>query len=97
MVREAPCAQDASALTEADRKRITEAVTAAEARTAGEIVVVIETEPCEERDVAVALVIAGFLAIFAAAPLSLLDLRLGSVVIGQAAIFAALAALAAAP
>ncbi|MBB3973037.1 putative membrane protein [Hansschlegelia beijingensis] len=97
MVRETPCAQDESALTDADRKRITEAVMAAEARTAGEIVVVIETEPCEERDVAVALIIAGFLAILAAGPLSLLNLRLESIVIGQAAIFAALAALAAAP
>jgi len=96
MVKETPCAQQA-ALTAADRERITAAVRAAETRTAGEIVVVIETEPCEERDVTIALVIAGFLAILSAAPLSLLRLPLEHLVIGQAAVFAALAVLAVSP
>lgn len=82
------------AISDADRARIAEAVRAAEASTAAEIVVVIETRACEEADATVALVAAGFLAIFAAGPLSLLGPSLHVVVFAQAAIFAGLAALA---
>ena len=77
-----------------DRARIAEAVREAEAHTAAEIVVMIETSPCDETDATIALVAAGFLAIFSAGPLSLLDLSLHAVVLAQAAIFAGLAALA---
>lgn len=82
-------------LSENDRARIAEAVKSAEAHTAGEIVVVIETDPCEEADATVALVAAGFLAIASAGPLSLTGWSLHVVVLGQALIFAGLAALAA--
>lgn len=82
-------------LSDEDRRRIAEAVRAAEARTAAEIVVVIETSPCEEADATFALVAAGLLAIFAAGPLSLLDLSLHVLICAQAGLFAVLAALAA--
>lgn len=85
---------DAPVLSEQDRTRIAEAVAAAELRTAGEIVVVIETEPCEETEATRALVAAGFLAIASAGPLSLLGPSLHVIVIAQAVIFACLAALA---
>ena len=82
-------------LAQADRDRIAAAVKSAEAGASAEIVVVIETDPCEESDATVALVAAGFLAIFSAGALSLLDLSLHAVVIVQALIFACLAALGA--
>lgn len=82
-------------LSDEDRARITDAVRAAEAGTAAELVVVIETSACEETDATIALIGAGFLAIFAAGPLSLLGLSLHVMVMAQAAIFAGLAGLAA--
>lgn len=86
--------KDAPSLSRDDRARISEAVRAAESRTAAEIVVVIETDPCEEHDATVALVAAGFLAIASAGPLSLLSLSLHWIVLAQAIAFACLAALA---
>jgi putative membrane protein len=81
-------------LSEADRRRIADAVKAVELQTAAEIVVAIETDPCEEADATIALIASGFLAIASAGPLSLLGLSLHAIVLGQAAILAALAALA---
>ena len=81
-------------LTAADRARIAEAVRQAESRTAGEIVVVVETEPCETFDATVALIAAGFLAILSAGPLSYADLSLHWIVAAQCLAFAILAALA---
>lgn len=94
MVTPLSSTRNAAALSQADRNRIAEAVRAAEARTAAEIVVVIETDPCEEHDATVALVAAGFLAIASAGPLSLLPLSLHWIVLAQAIVFACLAALA---
>lgn len=95
-VHDAPAtAPSGPALSDAERRRIAEAVREAEARTAGEIVVVIETDPCEEADATIALVAAGFLAIASAGLLSLTGLSFHAVVLGQALIFAGLAALAA--
>lgn len=93
-LRERFAAPPAPLLSEQDRARIAEAVRAAEAGTAAEIVVVIETSPCEEADATVALVVAGFLAIFSAGPLSLLDPSIHVLALAQAAIFAGLAGLA---
>ncbi len=87
-------AANGTTLTAEDRARIAAAVAAAEARTSAEIVVVMETDPCEEGDATVALVAAGFLAIAVGGLLSWTGLRLEGVVIAQAALFAGLAALA---
>lgn len=76
-------------LSEDDRRRIADAVTAAE------IVVMLETEPCEERDATRALIAAGLLAIAAAAPLSLAGAGLETIVFAQVILFAGLALLAA--
>ncbi|MFD1703243.1 TPM domain-containing protein [Methylopila henanensis] len=81
-------------LSPSDRDRITAAVRAAEARTSAEIVVVVETASCEEADATIALIAAGGVAIAAAGPLDWLGLRLEAIVIGQALVFALLAALA---
>lgn len=85
----------AAVLSAEDRARVADAVKRAEAGTAAEIVVVIETDPCEEFDATVALVAAGFLAIASAGPLSLTGASLHVIVLLQAAFFAGLAALAA--
>jgi putative membrane protein len=82
-------------LSDADRSRIAEAVKAAEARTSAEIVVAVETDPCEEADATLALIGAGLLAIAAAVPLSVLGFNLEAIVIVQLAAFGVLAALAA--
>ncbi|WP_020179411.1 TPM domain-containing protein [Methylopila sp. M107] len=82
-------------LSEEDRARIAGAIGQAEAATAGEIVVVIETDPCEETDATIALVAAGFIAIFSAGPLFYTSLAPHWIVVIQAAVFAGLAALAA--
>ncbi|RXF70310.1 TPM domain-containing protein [Hansschlegelia zhihuaiae] len=81
-------------LSEADRRRIADAVKAVELRTAAEIVVAIETDPCEETDATIALVVSGFLAIASAGLFWLLGLSLHAIMLGQATVFAALAALA---
>lgn len=81
-------------LTPEDRLRIASAVRDAEARTAAEIVVVIETETCEETDATIALIAAGLIAIATAGPLSLLKPPLEAMLIAQAVLFGALAALA---
>lgn len=85
----------ATVLTPADRDRIAEAVRAAEARTAAEIVVVIETETCEETDATLALVAAGLIAIGLALPLAHLNLPILLLAALQAGLFLALAGLAA--
>lgn len=96
MVHDTPAmASSGPVLTEADRRRIAAAVKAAEAGTAAEIVVVIETDPCEETDATVALVAAGFAAIASGGALSLLGLSLSAIVLGQGLVFAGLAGLAA--
>lgn len=82
------------ALSQADRARIAEAVGKAESGTSAEIVVAIETQPCEETEATIALVAAGFLAIFLAWPLSMLGASLHLAILAQAALFACLAALA---
>jgi putative membrane protein len=87
--------QATPALSEADHIRITQAVKAAEAGTAGEIVVVVETESCEEREATLALVAAGLLAIASAVPLAWLGVGVVHVAIVQALVFAVLAGLAA--
>lgn len=81
-------------LAPSDRQRIADAVRAAERLTSAEIVVVIETESCEEADATIALIAAGVVAIAAAGPLSFAGLSVEGIVIGQAAVFAPLAALA---
>ncbi|GLK68776.1 membrane protein [Hansschlegelia plantiphila] len=81
------------ALTDADRARVAEAVRKAEANTAAEIVVMIETDPCDEVDATVALIAAALLAISTAAPMSLTGASLEVIVIVQIVAFAALAAL----
>jgi putative membrane protein len=82
-------------LTGLDRDRIAEAVRIAEARTAAEIVVAVETDPCEEIDATVALVAAGLISIAAAAPLGFLGLSETLAVAVQLILFALLATLAA--
>lgn len=81
-------------VSEHDRAAIAEAIREAEAVTAGEIVVVIETDPCEEVDATVALIAAGVIAIFSAGPLSLTGMALHWIVFAQVTVFACLAALA---
>lgn len=90
-----PSAVPCPTLSAADRERIAEAVATAEAGTAAEIVVAVETDPCEEADATVALALAGFLAIFSAGPLHFLGASFALTILLQAAIFAALAMLAA--
>lgn len=82
-------------LSEEDRAAIAQAIREAEAVTAGEIVVVIETDACETFDATVALIAAGVIAIFSAGPLSLTGMALHWIVFAQATVFACLAALAA--
>lgn len=82
------------AITPEDRIRIAEAVRAAEAGTAAEIVVVIETESCEETDATIALIAAGMIAIAVAGPLWWLRLPFEAIVLAQGVLFGVLAALA---
>ncbi|MFD1332683.1 TPM domain-containing protein [Methylopila musalis] len=86
---------ETTALTPNDRARVAAAVRAAEARTAAEIVVVIETETCEETDATLALVAAGLIAIGAAAPLAHSGLSTLAIAGIQAGLFLILAGLAA--
>jgi putative membrane protein len=84
-------------LTDLERTHIAEAVRLAEAGTAAEIVVVIETDPCEAIDATVALIAAGVISIAAAAPLEFLGLPETAAILAQLALFAILATLAASP